>query len=48
MNSIVQGSAGLRLNANDPAAGPEMDPAIESPAIVPSKVPSPGSSKWTA
>src|SRR5216683_1232732 len=45
---VPQSSPGLRLNANDPAAGPEMDPAIESPAIVPSKVPSPGSSKWTA
>ena len=39
--------SGSRVNANPPrAAAPEIDPAMESPAMVPSKVPSPGSSKW--
>ncbi|HEX9487209.1 MAG TPA: hypothetical protein VF976_09095, partial [Gemmatimonadales bacterium] len=42
-SNIVQlGSlASRRVSANDPFPGPEIDPAIESPATAPSKVPSP-------
>src|SRR5256885_8576767 len=44
----ANGDSVSRVSENDPdAAEPDTDPAIESAATVPSKMPSPGTSKWT-
>src|SRR2546423_8327253 len=44
----ANGDSVWRASENDPdAAEPDTDPAIEAAATVPSKMPSPGTSKWT-